>query len=202
MEDPTTVSITVAAVRYSSLGVDRKGVCSTFLADRLQIEEKAPIFVHPNPDFRLPQLLSTPVVMIGPGTGLAPFRSFIAHRQSLAQPLEKQHVGQAVLFFGCRNEKDFLYGRQLEQWHADGAIVLHVAFSRNAGAPKTYVQSLIRDQAHALLALFEQGAHCYVCGDARNMAPDVDRALRAMLGDQKVDQMSAGGRYQRDVWFG
>jgi sulfite reductase alpha subunit-like flavoprotein len=166
---------------------------------------------------------SVPIIMVGPGTGLAPFRSFIAHRQladadaadadaSGDENTPVPTAGEAVLFFGCRHRaKDYLYGAALEAWAAEGAITLHTAFSRD-GPEKVYVQQRVAEAGDALHeALTARGAHFYVCGDANAMAGDVDKALRALLAERMdggaeeadafVAALEAAGRYQRDVWF-
>jgi sulfite reductase (NADPH) flavoprotein alpha-component len=211
---PRRVELTIAVVRYTdSHGIPRGGVCSTFLCSRLPLGSSAPVFFSRNPDFRLPRELSTPIVMVGPGTGLAPFRAFIAHRRALAAAADAG-CGRAVLFFGSRSpDQDFLYSDTLQAWAADGSITLHTAFSRQKGQKKVYVQDvLVRPDVAADVAqlLTGEGAHFYVCGDANHMAGDVDVALRAVLAtvlgdtqaaDAFVESLSASGRYQRDVWF-
>ena len=208
---PRRVELTVAVVRYTDAhGVPRGGVCSTFLCSRLVVGTAAPVFISRNPDFRLPKALGTPIIMVGPGTGLAPFRAFIAHRLALGHA----PCGRAVLFFGSRSpDKDFLYGDLLQSWAGDGAITLHTAFSRQEGQKKCYVQDvLVREEVagDVVELLTAQGAHFYVCGDANHMAGDVDKALRAVLAarlgdaaaaDAFVKGLSDTGRYQRDVWF-
>ena len=212
---PRRVELTIAVVRYTDpQGIPRGGVCSTFLCSRLALGASAPVFISRNPDFRLPRELRTPIVMIGPGTGLAPFRAFIAHRLALAAAAADAGCGRAVLFFGSRSaDKDFLYCDTLQAWAADGTITLHTAFSRQKGQKKCYVQDvLVRpDVADDVVDLLTaQGAHFYVCGDANHMAGDVDTALRAVLAaklgdaaaaDAIVQGLSDSGRYQRDVWF-
>lgn len=211
----TAVHLTVAIVRYTDpAGVARGGVCSTFVGEHLALGARAAVFVSRNPDFRLPAVLQTPIIMVGPGTGLAPFRSFIAQRLAL-QAVSPDACGRSLLFFGCRSsDKDFLYKDTLSEWAESGAITLHTAFSRQAGQPKCYVQDVLAqeavadDVAHLLLSA---GAHFYVCGDANHMAGDVDKALRALLAarlpggpaeaEAFVQGLSDSGRYQRDVWF-
>lgn len=127
LEGAGQVQATVAVVRYSSLGRERVGVCSTDLCERLAVGDSVPIYVHANPDFRLPEDDGTPIVMVGPGTGLAPFRSFLKERE-----LRQASAGDALLFFGCRRrDQDYLYADLLEGWAAQGAIELQTAFSRH-----------------------------------------------------------------------
>lgn len=149
--------------------------------------------------------------MVGPGTGLAPFRSFIKHRLlTNPQPATR---GPLVLFFGCRHQQgpscDYLYGPQLEAWGKDGTLELHTAFSRDT-AKKVYVQHRLAEAADRVWELLEQGAHFYVCGDANHMAGDVDRELRKLIAERAggeaaaaeyVKRLEEGHRYERDVWF-
>lgn len=124
----TSLSITVAEVKYQAHGLDRVGVASTFLTERIQIGERVPIYISSNPDFRLPSALTTPLLMIGPGTGLAPYRSFILEKLASA---ETDAIGTNHLFFGCRRrDQDYLYGECLEDWNRRGIVKLHTAFSR------------------------------------------------------------------------
>jgi cytochrome P450/NADPH-cytochrome P450 reductase len=148
--------------------------------------------------FRLPVDPAAPIVMIGPGTGLAPFRGFLRERAALKA--QGRSLGPAMLFFGCRHpEHDFLYADELRE-HADAGVVdLHVAFSRHDGK-KTYVQDLLKDQADRVRALIEQGAIVYVCGDGGRMEPDVKRALAAMYDEAWMAKLAADNRYVLDVW--
>eukprot|EP00775_Hariotina_reticulata_P009416 gene9416-9581_t len=176
------VEATIAVVRYSSLGKQRQGICSTQVAERLQEGQLLPVFISKNPDFRLPSSVSTPIIMVGPGTGLAPFRAFI--QQRLLQHQQQSHelgagpvLGAMHLFFGCRRrDQDFLYGQQLQKWHDDGVITLHTAFSRESDK-KVYVQQRLRETAKEVWQLLQAGAHFYVCGDAGSMAGAVETAL-------------------------
>ncbi|KAA6425116.1 MAG: sulfite reductase (NADPH) alpha-component [Trebouxia sp. A1-2] len=130
LEHPTRVQITVAVVKYVALGKNRIGVTSTFLKERMQVGDHVPVYVAKNPDFRLPQDLATPIIMVGPGTGLAPFRSFMQERLHSQQSSGLQ-LGQSVLYFGCRrSDQDYLYGPQLQQWADEGRLTLFTAFSR------------------------------------------------------------------------
>jgi len=219
LEAPGRVAITVAVVRYEALNLARQGVCSTFLAGRLHVGEHAPVFISSNPDFRLPEDAATPLVMVGPGTGLAPFRAFIQHRR-LASPAATPPT--QLLFFGCRNaDLDFLYSSELEAAHAAGAIRLFTAFSRpSGGAAKAYVQHRLAEQSAAVFSLLaDKGAHFYVCGDGGRMAKDVHAQLLLTLRDgfervhelsvdeaavkaqAFVEEMEGSGRLQRDVWI-
>ncbi|KAK9827800.1 hypothetical protein WJX74_002636 [Apatococcus lobatus] len=206
LEHEHRVQITVAAVRYSCLGRDRTGVASVQLADRLKVGETLPVYVHRNPDFRLPDSANTPIIMVGPGTGLAPFRAFIIERLAKQQPGAGK--GLNTLFFGSRTrDRDYLYGDQLEAWAHEGAITLHTAFSREQAA-KVYVQDRLREQGEHIWKLLEQGAYFFVCGDASGMAPAVEEALLSIFEskqvspDEYLDELKAKNRYQRDIWFG
>lgn len=126
-QNPSLLSITVAEVQYRSLEKDRIGVASTFLTKRLDIGDPIWIYISSNPDFRLPPDLRTPILMIGPGTGLAPFRSFILEKMAQSNA----SIGANLLFFGCRRrDQDFLYKETLEEWNRNGTIQLFTAFSR------------------------------------------------------------------------
>jgi sulfite reductase (NADPH) flavoprotein alpha-component len=202
---PGEVHLTVAAVRYESNGRKRKGVCSTYLADLVKEGSKTRVFVQPNKHFRLPASGETPVIMVGPGTGVAPFRAFVEHRAALGHP------GKNWLFFGDqRYTYDFLY--QLEwQDHLKSGVLskLDVAFSRDQ-PEKIYVQQKMLEHAKELYAWLEEGAHFYVCGDASRMAHDVHETLLSIIEKQGnksreaaeayVEDLKKSHRYQRDVY--
>ena len=202
---PGEVHLTVAAVRYHAHGRGRKGVCSTYLADLVKTGDLTSIFVQPNKNFRLPASGETPVIMVGPGTGVAPFRAFVEHRSALGHP------GKNWLFFGDqRYTYDFLY--QLEwQDHLKSGVLskLDVAFSRDQ-PEKIYVQHKMLERAKELYAWLEEGAHFYVCGDANRMAHDVHEALVSIVETQGhksradaeayVEELKKSKRYQRDVY--
>jgi len=202
---PGEVHLTVAAVRYEAHGRSRKGVCSTWLADRVTAETPVPVFVQTSHGFRLPSHGGTPVIMIGPGTGIAPFRAFLEERRATGAG------GRNWLFFGDqRRARDFLYETELTAWAGDGLLTrLDLAFSRDQ-TEKIYVQNRMLEQADELWSWLEAGAHLYVCGDARRMAKDVDAALHAVIesaGGRTKDQASeyvtalkSAKRYQRDVY--
>lgn len=202
---PNQVHLTVAVVRYESHGRPKKGVCSTFLAERVPSQSTVPIFVQTSHGFRPPADPSTPMIMVGPGTGIAPFRAFLQERQALGAR------GSNWLLFGDQKRaSDFLYAEELEAWRKDGFLTrLDLAFSRDQER-KVYVQDRMREHASTLWSWLEQGAHFYVCGDAKRMAKDVDSALRSILmstggltDDQALDYiktLKAQHRYQRDVY--
>jgi sulfite reductase (NADPH) flavoprotein alpha-component len=199
------VHLTVAAVRYHTHDRDRKGVCSTYLADLVKTGDPVQVFVQPNKNFRLPADGSTPVIMVGPGTGVAPFRSFVEHRAALGSP------GKNWLFFGDQHYTyDFLYQLEWQDHLKDGTLTkLDVAFSRDQ-PEKVYVQDRMIAQAKELYQWLEEGAHFYVCGDANRMAHDVHEALISVVEFQAgitreaaeayVEDLKKTKRYQRDVY--
>ena len=168
---PDEVHLTIGAVRYEAHGRMRGGVCSTFLADRVALNETpVPVFVQHSHGFRLPTDTDPPTIMIGPGTGIAPFRAFLEERQATGAK------GRNWLFFGDRRRaSDFYYEEQITAMQRDGVLTrLDLAFSRDQ-AEKIYVQNRMLENAGELWAWLESGAHVYVCGDAKRMAKDVDR---------------------------
>lgn len=199
------IHATVAVVRYRSHDRDRGGVCSTLLADRTKIQERLPIYIQPNKKFRLPANPGAPVIMIGPGTGIAPFRGFLYERRTLG------HKGHNWLFFGERSSStDFLYREELQAMHLEGHLTrLDTAFSRDHGS-KTYVQHKMREHSRDFWEWLEIGASVYVCGDATQMAKDVHNALcsiaeteGAMSAEKAQEYVSAlkeQHRYHRDVY--
>jgi sulfite reductase (NADPH) flavoprotein alpha-component len=199
---PDQVHLTVAIVRYETRNRKRKGLCSTFLADRAA--ESVPIFFQPSHGFRLPKDPATPIIMVGPGTGIAPFRAFLHDRQATGAK------GKNWLFFGDqRSSSDFLYREELETFKRDGLLArLDTAFSRDQ-REKIYVQDRMRESAAELWRWLEEGAHFYVCGDAKRMAKDVDAALHKVIeaGGKSSEEAAAyvknlkeQKRYQRDVY--
>lgn len=201
---PGEVHLTVGTVRYQTHGRARKGVCSTFLADRVEAGGIVPVFVQASHGFRLPSDPATPIIMVGPGTGIAPFRAFLEERRATAAP------GKNWLFFGDQQRAcDFLYEEDLIPLQRDGILRLDLAFSRDH-PEKVYVQNRMLEKAADLWKWLEEGAHFYVCGDAKRMARDVDAALRKIIetaggksSDQAaayVQQLKSAKRYQRDVY--
>jgi sulfite reductase (NADPH) flavoprotein alpha-component len=203
---PGEVHLTVAVVRYQAHGRAKKGVGSCFLADRVAIHQTPlPVHVHSSPGFRLPADDDRPVIMIGPGTGIAPFRAFLEERRAIGAK------GRNWLFFGdqCKAH-DFLYREELEAMLADGILTrLDTAFSRDQ-PEKIYVQHRLRESAAELWSWLESGAHVYVCGDAKRMAKDVDAALHEAIrtaggktteqASEYVSRLKQEKRYQRDVY--
>lgn len=201
---PGEVHLTVAAVRYESHGRTRKGVCSTFLADRIEAGGAVPVFVQTSHGFRLPSDPTKPIIMVGPGTGIAPFRAFLEERRAIGAS------GKNWLFFGDQQRaSDFLYEEELSSMQRDGFLRLDTAFSRDQ-TEKIYVQNRMLERARDLWAWLEEGAHLYVCGDAKRMARDVDAALHQIIqsaGGKSHDEaaayvqnLKATKRYQRDVY--
>ncbi|WP_043678132.1 bifunctional nitrate reductase/sulfite reductase flavoprotein subunit alpha [Streptomyces xylophagus] len=205
--DPHSVSLTVSVVRYESLnGLPRGGVCSPFLADAdVEARTEVPVFVQRSPHFRPPSDPATPMVMVGPGTGVAPFVGFLQERRALGHPAPNW------LFFGEQHRAtDFYYEEELTALLGEGTLArLDTAFSRDQRA-KVYVQDRMREHGPELWHWLQEGAHFYVCGDASRMAKDVDRALRDIAvahggldeGEAAayVKQLAAAKRYVRDVY--
>ena len=203
--NPGRVSLTVDTVRYNGLGRERLGVASTFLNDRVEAHGELLVYVQKAHNFALPADGDTPIIMVGPGTGVAPFRAFVHERMATGA------VGPAWLFFGHQREADdFFYRDEWEMLRAKGALTnLALAWSRD-GASKTYVQHRIREAGAELWNWLEQGAHFYVCGDAKRMAKDVEAAVRdvAMTHGKMapeaatafVVKLKSDGRYQADVY--
>lgn len=203
---PDEVHLTVGIVRYVN-GRDRqcKGVASTYLADRLRPGQKAKIFVQHSHAFAPPADGNTPMIMVGPGTGIAPFRAFLQDRIAAGAK------GRNWLFFGDQKcDQDFLYREEIEKWLVDGTLNrLDTAFSRDQ-EKKIYVQHRMMEKARDIWAWLEEGAHFYVCGDAKRMAKDVDDALKKIVAQEGkmseeqaaayVAEMSTSKRYARDVY--
>jgi sulfite reductase (NADPH) flavoprotein alpha-component len=202
---PGIVSLTVDAVRYSIGGRERLGVASTFLSGRIQPGDRLKVYVQKAHGFALPADPAIPAIMVGPGTGIAPFRSFLWHRKALACP------GRNWLFFGHQREAcDFYYREELESLTACGTLTkLFTAWSRD-GTQKIYVQDRMREAGRDLWAWLQEGAHFYICGDAKRMARDVETALIAIAGEHGgldeaaaksfLARLKADGRYQADVY--
>ncbi|MFO8026953.1 MAG: assimilatory sulfite reductase (NADPH) flavoprotein subunit [Opitutales bacterium] len=202
---PGEVHLTVGVVRYTANGRLRKGVCSSYLADRIVEGEKAGVFVSPNKNFKLPADPDTPIIMVGPGTGIAPFRAFIEERQATGAK------GKNWLLFGDQHYlTDFLYQTEWQAFLKDGILTkLDVAFSRDQ-KQKVYVQDRMRENSKELYAWLLDGAKFYVCGDANRMAHDVDQALHDIVAQEGgfseqeaadyVKQLKTDKRYLRDVY--
>lgn len=202
---PGEVHLTVGVVRYDAHGRTRKGVCSTYLAERIAAGEKADVFVTPNKHFKIPADNDTPMIMVGPGTGIAPFRAFVEERKAIGAK------GKNWLFFGDQHYlTDFLYQTEWQDYLADGVLTkLDLAFSRDQ-KDKVYVQDRMRENSKEFYAWLEEGASFYVCGDASRMATDVDVALHDIIEKEGglskddaaayVKKLKDEKRYLRDVY--
>jgi sulfite reductase (NADPH) flavoprotein alpha-component len=199
------IHATVAIVRFIAHNRDRGGVCSTFFADRTSIADRLPIYIQPNKKFKLPSDPDAPIMMIGPGTGIAPFRGFLHERRALG------HKGKNWLFFGERSSAtDYLYRDELESMNTDGHLTrLDTAFSGD-NDHKIHVQDRMMEQAPQFWSWLQDGASVYVCGDATRMAKEVHGTLCRIVQEQGVRSAQAAEeyvsalkeehRYHRDVY--
>jgi len=202
---PGQVHLLVVSVRYTIRGREREGICSTWLADRWPLHATAPMYLqNQQRHFSMPSDGGTPIIMVGPGTGLAPFRAFIEERRLLGAS------GKSWLFFGeQRRVSDFFYERELTQYVQDGTLRLDVAFSRDQ-AHKIYVQHRMHEQARDIWAWLEDGAEFFVCGDKERMAADVEHELHQIVeveggrtpdqAKEYVENLRKTRRYKRDVY--
>jgi sulfite reductase (NADPH) flavoprotein alpha-component len=202
---PEQVHFIIATVRYESHGRQREGVASTYLADRLNLEDRVPMFVHVAKGFRLPEDPSTPIIMVGPGTGIAPFRAYLQERLAIGAS------GRNWLFFGEQRARcDFFYEDEFVAAQKAGALTrFDTAFSRDQ-SHKIYVQHRMLEHSKELFAWLEQGAHFFVCGDAARMAKDVDVALHQIVekeggktpeqAAEYIETLRQQKRYKRDVY--
>ncbi len=203
---PEAVHLTIAVVKYESHGRKRKGVASTFLAERVGETGRVPVFVHTAKGFRLPEDGNTPIIMVGPGTGVAPFRAYLQDRKATGAR------GKNWLFFGeQRRALDFLYEEEFTALQAEGVLTrFDTAFSRDQ-AHKVYVQNrLLENAAEVWKWIDQEGAHFFVCGDASRMAKDVDAALLKIVETEGsktpeeaaayVEELKKVKRYKRDVY--
>lgn len=205
MATPDEVHITVGTVRYQAHGRERKGVCSVHFAERIKPGDTVPIYLKKNPNFKFPMQQDIPVIMIGPGTGIAPFRAYLQEREELGM------TGNTWLFFGDQHrDTDFLYEDELEEWLENGNLTrLDVAFSRDQ-EQKEYVQHRIMEESARFNEWLDQGAAIYICGDEKCMAKDVHQAIKDVLvkerhisqdeAEQLLRQLKQQQRYQRDVY--
>lgn len=202
---PDEVHITVGAVRYNTHGRERSGVCSVQFAERIQPGDTVPIYLKRNPNFKFPTEGDTPIIMIGPGTGVAPFRAYMQERE------ERGFKGNTWLFFGDQHfTTDFLYQTEWQEWLKDGVLgKMDVAFSRDTDE-KVYVQHRIAEHSEEFNQWLQNGASIYICGDEKHMAKDVHQAIRNVLvkeqnlseeeAEDYLKQMKKDKRYQRDVY--
>ncbi|WP_096200420.1 sulfite reductase subunit alpha [Bacillus sp. FJAT-45350] len=203
--NPEEVHLTIGAVRYTTHGRERNGVCSVQCAERLPEGDTLPVFIQQNKHFNLPDSRDTDIIMLGPGTGIAPFRSFIQERAV------NKGEGRSWLFFGDQHAAtDFLYQDELEQYQKDGVLTkLDAAFSRDSDQ-KVYVQHKMLEHSKELFEWLENGAYFYVCGDKQYMAKDVHSALLEIIekegamspeaAEEYLSDMQKQKRYQRDVY--
>jgi sulfite reductase (NADPH) flavoprotein alpha-component len=203
--NPDEVHLTVRTVRYEAHGRERYGVASVQFAERIEAGNTLPVYVHENPNFKMPANPATPMIMIGPGTGVAPFRAFLQEREELGAE------GSNWLFYGDQHlVTDFLYQLDWRQWLTSGLLThLDVAFSRDT-AQKVYVQHRMLAKSKEIFQWLSDGAHVYVCGDEKHMAHDVHNALLTIIereGAMSADEAAAylttmqqQNRYQRDVY--
>jgi sulfite reductase (NADPH) flavoprotein alpha-component len=202
---PGEVHLTIGAVRYSAHGRDRKGVCSVQCAERAAEGDTLPVFVQANKHFHLPESGDQDIIMVGPGTGIAPFRSFIEERAV------SKATGRAWLFFGDQHAAtDYLYQDELEKYQQDGVLTkIDTAFSRD-GVGKVYVQHKMLEHGKELFSWISKGAYIYICGDKERMAKDVNDALISVIetegamsredAESYLKDLQKQGRYQRDVY--
>ncbi|WP_203247767.1 assimilatory sulfite reductase (NADPH) flavoprotein subunit [Sporosarcina beigongshangi] len=203
--NPDEVHLTVGTVRYDAHGRGRLGVCSGEFALRAQAGDRLPVYVQSNQNFRLPANPDTPIIMIGPGTGIAPFRAFLEEREEIGAE------GKTWLFFGDQHYvTDFLYQTEWQRWAKDGVLTqVDVAFSRDTDE-KVYVQHRMLEKSQELFEWLEEGAVIYVCGDEKHMASDVHDTLETILQEEGglnakeaadyLAKMQQQKRYQRDVY--
>ena len=204
--NPDSIHLTIAVVRYESHGRQRQGVASSYLAERVSGSDRVPVFVHVAKGFRLPEDGNTPMIMVGPGTGVAPFRAYLQDRKASGAK------GKNWLFFGEQREKsDFLYGEEFKALQAEGVLTrLDTAFSRDQ-AHKVYVQHRLLENATEIWKWIDaEGAHFFVCGDASRMAKDVDAALHTIVQKEGgkapeeaaayIENLKKTKRYKRDVY--
>ncbi|MGY5343633.1 bifunctional cytochrome P450/NADPH--P450 reductase [Paenibacillus glucanolyticus] len=206
------LSISVGVVRgpAKSGNGEYRGVASNYLAS-LQPGNKVMVFVNtPESGFTLPEQPETPIVMVGPGTGFAPFRGFLQARQTMKS--EGKTLGEAHLYYGCRNELDHIYREEVEQFERQDIVTVHTAYSRKEGMPKTYVQHLMKENSNEIIRMLGNNGKLYICGDGSRMAPDVEACLKEAYQEvhavskqeaQKwLEQLQSEGRYAKDVWAG
>jgi sulfite reductase (NADPH) flavoprotein alpha-component len=202
---PDEVHLCIARVDEEINGQKVLGVCSNFLSERVELNGKnIRVYLHVNERFRLPEKAETDIIMVGPGTGIAPFRAFIEERNY--QRDNGENVGKDWLFFGDQRAAfDYLYGEEFTDYETKYGLKVTTAFSRDQ-EEKVYVQHRMLEHADEIFKMLEAGAHFYVCGDARRMAKDVDSALREIAqnngkdADEYMKALKDQGRYQRDIY--
>lgn len=204
-DHPDEVHLTIGAVRYESHGRKRKGVCSVQCAERLEVGDTIPVFIQKNNHFRLPEDNCSDIIMIGPGTGIAPFRSFIQERKV------QEAKGRIWLYFGDQHEEtDFLYRQEFKEYENNGILTkLSTAFSRDSDK-KVYVQHRMLENSRDMFQWIQNGAFIYVCGDKQHMAKDVHNALIEIVrkegncsieeAEKFVEALKKQHKYQQDVY--
>ena len=205
LEAPGKLHLTVGVVAYEKSGRNRKGTCSSYLSVVKMEDEQIPVFIESNPHFRLPEDSTKPIIMLGAGTGIAPFRAFIQHRAHAEKP------GKSWLFFGNRlRHSEFLYEKEWDEHLKSGVLThLDVVFS-NEGNSKKYVQHCLKEKASEVYQWLEEGAHLYICGNMNGFATDVQLELSRIISDHGhrsmeeaeayLDDMQNCGRFQMDVY--
>jgi len=205
LEVPGELHLTVAVVAYEKAGRPRKGTCSTYLSDVKIENEHIPVFIEANPHFRLPKDPTVPIIMIGAGTGIAPFRAFVQHRA------HQENAGKSWLFFGNRHyETEFLYQAEWRQHLENGTLTrMDATFSRD-GNEKKYVQHCLQEHAADVFSWLEEGAHLYLCGDMNGLSTDVQQTLIRIVSEQGarsieeaeayLDELQTAERFQLDVY--
>ena len=203
--NPDEVHLTIGTVRYEVNGREREGVFSGACADQVEVGDTLPVYVHHNPNFKLPQNSETPIIMIGAGTGVAPYRAFLEGREELGAG------GKSWLFFGDQHfVTDFLYQTEWQRWLKVGVLTrMDVAFSRDT-EQKVYVQHRLKERAEEIYKWIENGAVIYICGDEKHMATDVHATLLKIIEEQGrktseeavayIQNLQQQKRYQRDVY--
>jgi sulfite reductase (NADPH) flavoprotein alpha-component len=203
--NPDEVHLTIGKDQFSGNGRERLGVCSGQIAGRIQEGDTLPIYVHKNPNFKLPTNPEVPIIMIGPGTGVAPFRAFLQEREEI------EAKGRTWLFFGDQHfSSDFLYQVEWQRWLRDGVLTkMDVAFSRDTDH-KVYVQHRMLENSKEFYQWITEGTIIYVCGDEKRMAKDVHKAILEIIqseggltedqAKEYLDQLRKEKRYQRDVY--
>ncbi|WP_413381025.1 assimilatory sulfite reductase (NADPH) flavoprotein subunit [Alkalihalobacillus sp. 1P02AB] len=203
--NPEEVHLTIGAVRYESFGRKRNGVCSILCSERIEPGDTLPVYIQSNDNFKLPENPDTPIIMVGPGTGVAPFRAFMQEREEIGA------TGKSWLFFGDQHfVTDFLYQIEWQGWLKDETLTkMDVAFSRDK-AEKVYVQHRMLEHSKELFSWLEEGAVVYICGDEKNMAHDVHETLISIIekegrlsktaAQEYLANMQQQKRYQRDVY--
>lgn len=205
LETPGKMHLTVGEVKFENAGRVRKGTCSSYLTDVKMEDEHIPVFIEPNPHFRLPEDSTKPIIMLGAGTGVAPFRAFVQHRAHAENP------GKSWLFFGNRlRDSEFIYEKEWENHLRTGVLTrMDVAFS-NEGHSKKYVQHCLQEHASDVFQWLEDGAHLYICGNMNGFATDVQLELTRIISEQGrrsmeeaeayLDNLQNAGRFQMDVY--